>query len=349
MTHNPDTALGLPRPTWRTRAGSRLVELAPGLLLAGVIACAAQFAATVTPLPAVLIALLLGAMVPGLTRHARYSAGASFAARDLLRIGIALLGAKVSLGVLGQLGWTSVGIVAATVAVSVAGGTLLGRAFGLPWRLAALAAGAVSICGASAALAVATALPRREDGEAEVARVVAAVTVVGAVAMALYPPLAAALGLNDLQTGVFLGGAIHEVAQAVGAGYGVSDRVGELATTVKLLRVACLAPAVVAIGLAFRAPGGAAKDHPPVLPGFLIAFLILAAAASLGLTPAPVAALAGEVSRWTLLAAIAALGMKISLPGLIAAGGRPVAAIVAQSLLLAGLVLGAASLLLTAV
>ena len=135
----------------------------------------------------------------------------------------------------------------------------------------------------------------------------------------------------------------HDVAQVLGAGYLISDEAGTVATYVKLLRVAMLIPVVFALTWLFRNEGASASR--PELPTFLVAFVILAAANSVGLVPPAASDAAALASRWCLVTAIAALGMKTALEEMTKVGWRPIAIVVMETLFLLGFVL--AVLLLT--
>jgi uncharacterized membrane protein YadS len=153
--------------------------------------------------------------------------------------------------------------------------------------------------------------------------------------------VATALGLDARGAGTFLGATIHDVAQVVGAGYGMSKETGDVATFVKLMRVAMLVPVIVFAVLLTRARAGegASGPRPPLLPGFAVAFAVLVAINSSGWLPAAVAHAGGEVSRWCLVAAIAAIGMKTRLKELVGVGLKPVLLMVTETLFLAVLVL----------
>ncbi len=151
--------------------------------------------------------------------------------------------------------------------------------------------------------------------------------------MLVYPVVAQAMGFSAQAMGVFLGATLHEVAQAVGAGVTVSNEVGGVATAVKLLRVACLTPIVILVGIMMRRGGGTALGSmPPIVPGFLLGFFLLAGLASYAILPPAFLILLSELSRLCLLVAIAALGMKASLPRLAAAGSGLLVTISAASL-----------------
>ncbi|MEN0002300.1 MAG: putative sulfate exporter family transporter, partial [Pseudomonadota bacterium] len=167
------------------------------------------------------------------------------------------------------------------------------------------------------------------------------VTVLSTIAMILYPIIVNLLNLGDLAAGVFLGGTIHDVAQVVGAGFSVSESVGDTATLVKLIRVSLLAPVVIIAALLIRrfatpADGG---ERPPIIPMFVVGFLVLATLNSLGLIPVSIANALSEASRWLLLTAIAAVGMKTNLKKVLAVGGSAIALIITQTIFIASIIL----------
>jgi uncharacterized membrane protein YadS len=163
--------------------------------------------------------------------------------------------------------------------------------------------------------------------------------------MIFYPVIATALGLPEREIGMFLGATIHDVAQVAGAGFSVSVPAGETAVFVKLIRVTMLAPVVLTAVLMFRQSVPAGTRRPPLLPGFVIVFILLAAFNSLVTVPPVVSDVAGQVSRWALLVAIAAVGVKTSLASISKVGGRAISALVADTVFLAVFVLVAMLLL----
>jgi uncharacterized integral membrane protein (TIGR00698 family) len=290
-----------------------------------------------------LFALLIGMAFHFLHEEGRCVAGIEFSSKMILRVGVALLGARITLGQIAQLGWAPIALMVVAIASTIALGAVAAprMKLGVPFGL--LSGGSVAICGASAALAVAAVLPRTRDSERDTIVTVVAVTALSTVAMIVYPMIAGVLGLDHAHAGVFLGGTIHDVAQVVGAGYTISAQTGDIATYVKLLRVAMLLPAVLAI--AWFVGRRAAKSAPkPGVPLFLVAFAALIVANSLSLLAASVTGVLSEVSRWCLVTAIAALGMKTSFRDLAAVGWRPVTLIVIETLWIGALVLAVVTL-----
>lgn len=317
-----------------------------GVAVSILVALAAAFLSEHYDAPAMLLAILIGLALHFLSDDPRTTAGLDFASRNLLRAGVALLGLRISAALIGDLGFGLILLVIAAVAATVAFGLLSSRLFGQDARFGTLTGGAVAICGASAAMAIAAVLgrSRSEEAEREMAFVVIGVTMLSTIAMILYPILADLLGLSDLATGIFLGATIHDVAQVAGAGFSVSPAAGETAVFVKLIRVSMLAPVVLLTALAFS--GSRATGPSPVLfPGFLAVFIVLAGINSLIGFPPVVGQLAGVLSQWLLLTAIAAVGVKTSLASIFRVGRRAISLLVAETLFLAGLALLALMLL----
>lgn len=315
--------------------------LFPGVVVAGMTAITAQWLAEHYATPAMLLALLLGIALAFLGEEGKTVEGIGFSARTLLRLGIALLGARISMELTAQLGLPLVMLIIGAVVLTIGFGLLIGRFFGSKWRFSLLTAGSVAICGASAAMAIAAILPKDERSEQRLLFTVMGVTVLSTVAMIVYPVIVNLLDLSDLAAGVFLGGTIHDVAQVVGAGFSVSEGVGDTATLVKLIRVSLLAPVVIVAALIIRYfatpdEGGA---RPPLIPGFVIGFLVLATMNSFGLIPLVVSDLLSEASRWLLLTAIAAVGMKTNLKKVLAVGGPAIALIITQTIFIATVIL----------
>ncbi|NRP74897.1 hypothetical protein ILFOPFJJ_05820 [Ensifer psoraleae] len=321
-------------------------EYFPGLAVAALIAISAQFLSEHYGAPATLMALLLGMSLSFLSESGtRTMAGIHLTSRIVLRFGVAMLGARVSLEVLSDLGVSLLCLVIAALVSTILFAMVAGKAADMDWRLSLLTGGAVAICGASAAAALNAVLPPRENSDRDLALTIVAITVLSTSAMVLYPLLAAQLQFDTREAGVFIGGTIHDVAQVVGAGFAISDETGEIATLVKIIRVSLLAPTIIATSILVTRLG-AGDSHKPrtagrLIPGFVLGFALLAALKSFGLLPAAIGDVAADLSRWALLTALAAVGLKTSVRQF--AGVRPsviVLALLATGFLAVFMVLG---------
>jgi uncharacterized integral membrane protein (TIGR00698 family) len=314
----------------------------PGALAAGVVGLAATWLSQHYTAPVMLFALLLGMAFHFLHEERRTAPGIEFTSKRVLRLGVALLGARITVAQITDLGVMPIATVVVGVASTIGLGVLCSKWLGLSRRFGVLTGGSVAICGASAALAIGSVLPRSRESERDTILTVVVVTALSTLAMILYPMIATALRLDHVRAGIFLGGTIHDVAQVAGAGYTISPQTGDIATYVKLLRVTLLLPVVftIALFMARSGSGAVGRTRAPV-PWFLFGFAALVAANSLGLISKPVGEAASVLSRACLVTAISALGMKTSFGELAKAGWRPLALMVIETLWIGALVLGA--------
>ena len=320
---------------------NRLYVLFPGVIVSMIVATTAQFLADQYSTPVMLLALLLGMAVSFLGQEGKTVDGISFTGKTLLRVGVALLGVRISADLIIGLGPQLIALVMIGVIATILFGLIIARFFGHSWRFGLLTAGAVAICGASAAMAISAILPKDARSEQQLIFTVLSVTVLSTAAMVVYPIVVHALDISDTNAGVFLGGAIHDVAQVVGAGFSISEPAGDTATLVKLIRVALLAPVVLVASLIIRSFTQAPEDgtKPPLLPTFVVVFIILAALNSLHLIPTEIANFLSQASRWLLLTAIAAVGMKTNLKHVLAVGGPAIALLFTETLFIASFIL----------
>lgn len=301
-----------------------------GIALATTIALASSFLAEHYGAPAMLFALLLGMAFNFLSEHPNASAGTAFCSKTLLRIGVALLGLRLTFADVSQLGVTPILGVAGMMVLTILAGVLLARLVGRSTAFGLLTGGSVAICGASAAMAIAAVLPKKYLKEEDVLLTVVGVTAMSTLAMIVYPMLFRALGLADVESGYMIGATIHDVAQVVGAGYSVSDTAGDIATFTKLLRVALLPAVLLAVALVFRKEAGSRVG----LPWFVVAFIALMALRNLVPLPDLVLNAVNDASRFLLVIAISALGVKTSLERLFAPGIKGLALIAVDTVVL---------------
>lgn len=320
-------------------------RLLPGLLLSSLVAAgavtAAPVVASIAPIPAMVIALIIGIALNPLARRPLFQSGIVFCLKTILRWAVALLGLRIALGEVAALGWSTAILVIASMAATLGAGFLLARVFALERAYGALAGAGTAVCGASATLATSIVLPEYKGKETDVAFVVVAVNALSTLAMVLYPLICVGLGFDPQTTGVMLGATIHDVAQVVGAGYAVSETAGNTAVIVKLFRVFLMLPLVLVIGWLFarRAVTTAAARIP--IPVFALVFVGLCvlnsiAAAVPAMTPifTQIKAPLIEASTWGLLIAISALGLGTSPTAIAALGWRHVATVIGTTLVI---------------
>jgi uncharacterized integral membrane protein (TIGR00698 family) len=289
-----------------------------------------------------LFALLLGLALHFISEDQRCAAGIQFASGTVLRLGVALLGLRLTIEHVVSLGWQTVVATLVAVMLTIALGLLLARALKVESSLGLLVGGATSICGASAALAISSVLPSYAHRERDTTLTVVGVTTLSTIAMVIYPLLTNWLSFDAVTSGKFIGATIHDVAQVVGAGYSLSPEAGDAATITKLMRVALLMPVLIVISVFMRArtvqeTRGVVGSETPLLPWFCVVFVILMLVNSTGWIPQLVQTHASDVSQAFLVLAIAGVGLKTSLKDVTQLGWRPVVLIVAVTIGLAGM------------
>ncbi|MDP3674343.1 MAG: putative sulfate exporter family transporter [Novosphingobium sp.] len=308
--------------------------LLPGLAICAVASLAAAWLAEHYGFPIILLGLLIGLSLNFVAHDARTHRGLDFASRTFLRAGIVILGFQVTFSQIAALGVTPF-IALLVVMASAMGAALAGaRLAGQNAYTGILAGGATAICGASAALALYGVVGKSRLSQAQFALTLVGVSLASAMAMSVYPVIAAELGLSDRQAGFLIGASIHDVAQAIGGGFAFSDEAGSAATIVKLARVALLAPVVALVAFAIgREAGGGAQPlwRRMAMPWFIVAFLAAMALNSAVAMPAPVtgALLAG--SKGLLLLAVTATAMRTRLDLLLEMGWRTTVPVLAAT------------------
>jgi uncharacterized integral membrane protein (TIGR00698 family) len=300
-------------------AGPR--QIAPGVALTLVVAAASLWLhdqprlALASPL---IIATLLGMILRNVGwAPAACRPGQAFVLRRLLRAAIVLLGFQISLGQALSIGPTGLGIVLFAVFGTLTFTLVAGRWLKMDPRFVCLIAAGTAICGASAIVAANTVA---EAPEEDVAYSIACVTLLGTISIFLYPALGALIGLSPRQFGLWSGGSIHEIAQAVAAAFQGGAVAGNLGTITKLCRVALLAPVVLGL-VALRR--GAPRSAATPLPWFLLGFVLALALNSLVRIPADASHLIVQLTTLLMAMALGAMGLATDLRALAQRGARP--------------------------
>jgi uncharacterized integral membrane protein (TIGR00698 family) len=326
----------------------------PGVALTAAIAAVAIVVGGLTPavVSAVLIALVIGLVianvrpVPGVL-----APGIDLAAKRILRVGVALLGARLTLGDVAAIGGPSLAVVVVTMTTAFITVAVVGRLAGISPQLGILLGTGTAVCGNSAIVA---ASPIIDAEDREVSYAVATITIFGTIALVLFPLIGRAVDMPDEVFGVWAGLAINDTSQVVAAGAAYSERALEHATVVKLVRNALMGPILIGLTLWMsrrrRIDGGDGatttltgtrllKTIRSAVPGFVVAFIVLAAVRSTGVISDQVADVLGQVSAVAITIAIAGVGLKTRVAELTTVGLRPVVVGLAAAATLAGVAL----------
>lgn len=323
---------------------SLFLAYVPGLALSALIALVALTVGAWLG-NAIIWALLIGMTLAALVRIPDVVLpGIGTSASLVLRAGVALLGFQITGDAFVSLGASGSMLLMVAVFGVIAAGAIVGPAIGLGRNVSIVLAAAVAICGASAAAAFALVLlSSPEERKRDLACAIGVISLFSTVAMAAYPAVMDWLGFNAAAAGFVLGGSIHEVAHAVGAGYGMSEAAGVSATVTKMLRVALLVPALMLVdGFVGSGQGRTIVPKPPL---FLILFVLFALASTFGMVPASLTSVTLPLSRFYILMAMAAIGLMVPWRALLAYGWRPVLLIAILSLGLLAFVTSVAAIL----
>lgn len=303
--------------------GRYFVSVLPGtaVLVVGAV-IATRIASISSALSPLVVAVVIGAIAANaVTPPAVLSPGIAFGARRLLRVGVVLLGLRLSLGAVADLGVVGIVVVVAVVGITFFGTQLLGRRLGVSRDLALLVATGYSICGASAIAAMDGVIDADEE---EAAYAITLVTICGTLSIFVLPLLGDALGMTSQAFGTFVGGAVHDVGQVVATASTRDAEALTAATVVKLSRVILLAPLVALVSIRRRSTSlsGAGRSPAPV-PLFVIGFLVAVGLRSTEWLSTESVDAAARAEKAVLTVALVGLGFGVQLSKMSRLGGRP--------------------------
>ncbi|GAA6393565.1 YeiH family protein [Lawsonibacter sp. OA9] len=297
---------------------NRIGELIPGLLLALAIAACAKFIEGLLPIHLIgasVIALFIGM---GLNQIRKPSDGVAkglkFTSKKILKFAIILLGASLSIKVVLNVGRLSLVVMMFTLLTCFGGGYFVGRALGLNWKLSNLISAGTGICGGSAIAAIA---PVIDAEDKDIAYAMSATFLFDMVMIVLFPIMGQAMGLSDMAYGLWAGTAVNDTSSVVAAGYAFSEGAGDFATMVKLTRTLAIIPTVLVFSLievrekrkAGIVSQGEKVKITSIFPWFILCFLGMAAINSLGVFPQELSSGLKELSKFLMVAALAAIGL----------------------------------------
>ncbi len=332
---------------------SDLKEILPGLFLPLLIALAARGIESILPVDfigATVIAIFLGILVNQLyaVKGSPFESGVQFTSKRVLKFAIVLLGGSLSIATILEVGQITIYVLLFTLLAAFGGGLLLGKLFGLDWKFTGLMSSGVGICGGSAISAVA---PIIDAEDHQVSYAMSNVFIFDMLLIVLFPMIGQALNLSDFSLGLWAGTAINDTSSVVAASYAYSEAAGDFATMVKLTRTLAIIPVVIIFTLIqLRKNRQTTSDAQSeqvdmnlmqVFPWFIVGFLALVVANSLGLIPAVVSTFLKDASKFLMVVALAAIGLKTDIGAMREAGFKPMLHGVLTSLLVILVSLGA--------
>ena len=313
-----------------------ITKLLPGAALALALAAVAKVLETAEEaaglhfIGASVIALFLGMIVNAFHKPTAATApGIKFTSKKILKFAIILLGASLNIRTVLTVGRFSLTVMVFTLATCFGLGALIGNALGLNWKTASLINAGTGICGGSAIAAIA---PVIEATDLDIAYGLSATFLFDTVMIVVFPLLGRAMGLSDAAFGLWAGTAVNDTSSVVATGYAFSEAAGDFATMVKLTRTLSIIPAVLvfaAINLHLKKKAQAAEGGGvqvrirSIFPWFILGFLAMSCLTSLGLIPAAAASLLKTVSKFLMVAALAAIGLNTDFKTLCRSGAKP--------------------------
>lgn len=313
----------------------KIINLVPGTALALAIAAVAKAlelleeAAGLHFIGASVIALFIGMIINAIIKPNAYTAtGIKFTSKKILKFAIILLGASLNITTVLTVGKFSLVVMVFTLATCFGLGAVIGKALGLNWKTTSLINAGTGICGGSAIAAIA---PVIEADDMDIAYGMSATFLFDTVMIVVFPILGHMLGLSDAAFGLWAGTAVNDTSSVVATGYAFSEAAGDFATMVKLTRTLSIIPAVLAfaaINLHIKrkssAESAAVKvSIKSVFPWFILGFLAMSVLTSLGVIPAAAAAVLKSISKFLMVAALAAIGLNTDFKKLCRSGAKP--------------------------
>jgi uncharacterized integral membrane protein (TIGR00698 family) len=297
------------------------LSVIPGFLIALLIAAVAKLLESLLPIHLIgasVIALFIGMIINQIKKpNKMISAGLKFTSKKILKFAIVLLGTSLSISTILQVGKMSLAVMVFTLLTCFGGGYFIGKALGLNWKLSNLISAGTGICGGSAIAAVA---PVIDADDSDIAYAMSATFLFDMAMIIAFPFMGKALDLTDMAYGLWAGTAVNDTSSVVAAGYAYSEAAGDFATMVKLTRTLSIIPTVVVFSLISAhikakkntATNGKNKKKINIfglLPWFILAFVGVAIINSLGVIPSTVSGTLKNISKFLMVAALAAIGM----------------------------------------
>ena len=315
----------------------KVMELLPGFAMALVIAAAAKIIEGLLPIHLIgasVIALFIGMLINKVKKPSdAVKKGLKFTSKKVLKFAIILLGASLSIGTILNVGKMSLTVMCFTLLTCFGGGYFVGKTLGLNWKLSNLISAGTGICGGSAIAAIA---PVIDAEDSDIVYAMSATFLFDMAMILLFPIMGKALGLSDIAYGLWAGTAVNDTSSVVAAGYAFSEAAGDFATMVKLTRTLSIIPTVVifaminvhlkkkeTLDMGESAEVGIDVKFSSLFPWFILGFLALALVNSFGVIPTDISAAAKSLSKFLMVAALAAIGLNTSFDEMAKSGILP--------------------------
>lgn len=309
-----------------------------GILLTLILAFISIFISSLIPMhlisPSVFSLLLGMTLHPFIKRYPVFKNGISFVSKKILRISIILMGLTLSIWQVFEVGKYSLVVMCFTLVAAFGGGYLLGKVFGMDWKLSGLISAGTGICGGSAIAAIA---PTIDAQDSQIAYAISATFIFDIVMVILFPLMGRYFGMSDMGFGLWAGTAVNDTSSVVAAGYAFSDMAGKFAVIVKLTRTLSIVPIVLIFSfinerlnakeqLSGNGPANHIKkklDLKQIFPWFILMFLVMVAVKSTGIISDSLSNDVSSISKLLMVMALGAIGLKTDFSELTKSGFKP--------------------------
>lgn len=312
------------------------LNLLPGILVALLIALVSVWLESLLPIHIIgssVIALFIGMIINYFYSPKILQSGLNFTSKKLLKFAIILLGLSLSIQTILTVGSLSLVVMCFTLLTCFGGGYFVGKWLKLDWKVSNLISAGTGICGGSAIAAISPVIDAKDQ---DIAMAMSATFIFDMIMILLFPLMGQALNLSDMAYGLWAGTAVNDTSSVVAAGYAFSEAAGDFATMVKLTRTLSIIPVVIIFSIinirikrkdAEINNSGTIENSKvnivKIIPWFIVVFVLLAIINSTGIIPESVSSNAKTASKFIMVMALAAIGLKTSLKDMKSAGPRP--------------------------
>lgn len=311
----------------------KIISYLPGLTLALVIAYIAQFIENILPQHVIggsVIALFIGMFLNTIIDTEKsLKSGITFTSKRLLKFAIILFGASLNISIVLNVGKLSIYVMIFTLLTCFGGGYFIGKALGLNWKMSNLISAGTGICGGSAIAAIA---PVIEAEDTDIAYAMSATFLFDMLMIIAFPIMGRAMGLSDMAYGLWTGTAVNDTSSVVAAGFAYSDAAGDFATMVKLTRTLSIIPVVLIFRMIHHRLEVKKMGHEyvekkftisSIVPFFILGFLAMVMLNSLGFISENLSMTLKTISKFLMVAALAAIGLNTKYRDMKKAGINP--------------------------